>query len=166
MKAYEGRYDEKYAWLKSMGGFFFDDILRFSDYFHSRCPFSHYPVVVALAKDEEKRAHHGSIRTSETFMHGFRFWHHQDISTHISSLCRAHLHFAFFSLHLMRCGMAVLALDDKSIFFFFFFFLGSLFAFDAFPSFDLNILGKQRRNGTVLLYPHYLCTDTHALVCL
>lgn len=31
MKAYEGRYDEKYTWLKSMGGFF-DDILRFADY--------------------------------------------------------------------------------------------------------------------------------------
>lgn len=26
-----GRYDEKYSWLKSMGGFF-DDILRFADY--------------------------------------------------------------------------------------------------------------------------------------
>lgn len=31
MKAYEGSYDEKYVWLKSMGGFF-DDILRFADY--------------------------------------------------------------------------------------------------------------------------------------
>lgn len=40
---------------------------------------------------QEIKTHHGSIHTSETFMHGFRFWHHQDLSTHFISPVLSHL---------------------------------------------------------------------------
>lgn len=36
----------------------------------------------------------------------------------------------------------------------------------CFPSFDLNILDKRRRRKNNFLYPHYLCTDTHAFCML
>jgi hypothetical protein len=84
-KAYEGRYDEKYTRLKSMGGGFFvaDDILRFADYiplsFLTLFTFS-FLLAIRLSEgsgagERRKKVHHGSIHTSETFMHGARFQH-------------------------------------------------------------------------------------------
>jgi hypothetical protein len=91
-------------------GWFFDDILRFADYIPVVLSHTIHRNVIRHHIHQEIKTHHGSIHTSETFMHGFRFWHHEDISTHISLLpCSSLLR---ISLHLF----APLALDDKYIF--------------------------------------------------
>lgn len=123
---------------------------------HSRCPFSHYSSFFVCATERcekrlEEKSHHGSIHTSGTFMHGFRFWHHEDRSTHISLLpCSSS--FSFLLLFIVY-GCPRIRWQGYFLHF---------SALDR-PSFDLNILDGAEEER--FLYPHYLCTDTQS-VCM
>jgi hypothetical protein len=137
-------------------GWFFDDILRFADYIPVVLSHTIHRNVIRHHIHQEIKTHHGSIHTSETFMHGFRFWQHEDISTHISLLpCSS---FFFFSFEFLFIFFAPLALDDKYIFIF-------PFSFDVFPSFDLNILDKRRRRKTIFFIPIIYARTHTRYVC-
>lgn len=154
----------------------FDDILRFADYIPVVLSHTIHSSSIPPSEDGwhgggKNISHHGSIHIRN--IHAWlSLWHHQDISPHISFLpCSSSYTFPSPPItpkDFLSLSATVLAEDDKSIFFF-----TSLFplllifslCLRHFPSFDLNILDKQRRKNN-FLYPHYLCTDTHASVCL
>lgn len=149
MEAHEGEYDEKYSWLKSMGGF--DDILRFADYIPD-VP-SHTPLFPSLTPQ------YSLLRRRKPIMAQY---------THQKHSCKVFA-FGIMKIDLLTSpnNHARLSILQFSLFVIFCcprirwqgYFL--LLCRRCFPSFHFNMLDERRR--AISLYPHYLCTDTQSV---
>lgn len=136
------------------GGFFFDDILRFADYIpvvlSHTIPSQRYSPSYSPG-DKNPSSFNTHIRNIHAWFSLLASWRY--IYAHLTSPVLIFLSFRI-SLHLF----APLALDDKYI-----------FIFPLPPMFSViwfKYIGQAAKKEDNFLYPHYLCTDTHALCML
>lgn len=136
MKANEGRYDEKYTRLKSMGGFwwYFKVCWLFPLSFLTLCTFNTEKNPSWLNTHVRKIHAWLSLKASSRY-----------ISAYFASAV-----LIFIRITSSSSSLVALVLDDKFIFF---------FKARCLPSCDLNILGKQRR--TIFFIP-IIDARTHA----